>query len=691
MRRNFPTRDALDDTDPSTGLSGEDDPGTHSDIWALGTLITRFMSLVNRHLTKDYARALLRRRFRRGYYSQVLSGLVERCLDGNHESRITPLELFKITSRYAVIAQEKAYQAAQSAQHAGRSSYPERVLYRKEEQRRYRTDPQFAEEYRQSNISTWHELNSSFTQETPLDEHNFPRELLTPPSDLDLDELFEAARYPRSPSPSQLNNHHLWTGFQLPGSRHHPLYSQWRREEDDRAREETERAEREAQRDNQGANVSADQGHSSSREANASERGSLAPPTRPLLSSERTSFNNEPDYLTSARHAEAAETAREGEGVIGVESRQGEIFTTVQSRQPPTSSDDASSSAPEASGFSSSSRENTHQSRPAPDGETLLVQGLQAIETVTVINSQQLLSQSGEPNSGLPSTASPFIADLLNGAQPDQEAPADNDPLIVQAEASHASTSVQSRQTPPGDHIGTPAPPETAASTTSGSSSDSESDRPATDIYASPARQPAAVDNVTAIQSHHPMLRDDQQAGHLSEASGSTNSSPLSDVPPGEIIHPFPNDDPMTKDPSHSQTTGSGASSRGAPSRPEATASYSSINTPYSGPSQPDNEDEDPRFRVRAATRRKYAAQANDPGQVQKRRDRIQRSLKKAGTQKLADQRSQKNQREVRRKNKREREEEEEEQRKQEEERRGRVERQVQERAARADKRLKRN
>ena len=113
---------------------------------------------VNRHSIRNGTKELIKGRLRRGYYSKVLSELVERNLAPTYDSRITASQLYQITSKYAALFKETVHQPADRTWNIGRSSYPEQVIYRKENQERYVQDQWLKGGYHQQNLRSLYVL-----------------------------------------------------------------------------------------------------------------------------------------------------------------------------------------------------------------------------------------------------------------------------------------------------------------------------------------------------------------------------------------------------------------------------------------------------------------------------------------------------------------------------------------------------
>ena len=497
------------------------------------------MRLVNKHISIYSTKELLKRRLRRGYYSRVLTGLVERCLDPDHNSRITALELYQITSKYAAKHKEKSYQAAENAT-PSRPCFLEQVLFKEEDQQRYDHDESFRLEYDNANLSALDELNNCFRVENPRDEQVFPNELLTPPTYINVNDFFRAGMLSRSPSPNALEDPYQWPHFRTANSRHHTLAPN--------------------------LSIEAHQDHTT----------------------QTSSSDDLPAQRISAREQRS-------------EAQQEHTTQAARSYNPPSQR-----LAADTRSYQPSNLVGSVPSIPSERTGPFTIEPLGGIQSI----------REGS-NEGISTVGQPETTSVATNAQLHESPPLDD----------NTSQRVQPQQHSPGDDEEVRRHSEMVGPSTSSPLSDAP---PSPILHPSPA---------------------DQMRRH-SGLAGSSTSSPLSDVPPGPILHPFPADEASALNAPRQEATSTGVPARNTTSQ-APTASYSSNTTISSGPSQRDDEENDPTYQVGAKTRNKYvaqaAAQANDPAERAKQQRRTTRPARQAGLKKQADARQQKEQRKTQR------------------------------------------
>ena len=183
------------------------------------------MSLVNKYITMENFRKLLHRRLRRGFYSRVLSGLVERCLEPDYERRVTPYELYRITKHYAAEHRREAYQAAEDAAHSNRPFYPQKVLFAKADKDLYTNDLDFRQECIKSNFEDLNEWMGFLEQHSPRDNGIYPNESVAPPENIDIDDIVRAGQLSDRPSASLLEQPFQLMGLKRYWTNDHPFNS----------------------------------------------------------------------------------------------------------------------------------------------------------------------------------------------------------------------------------------------------------------------------------------------------------------------------------------------------------------------------------------------------------------------------------------------------------------------------------
>lgn len=202
-----------------TGLGTS--PGSYSDIWSLGMTIDCLMNLTNSVFNLECLQRLLRHGIKRPYYSKVLGGLVEQCLEPDYNRRITPYNLYQITRHYAAKHQDLADKAQQEAQEAGELSYAQKMLstrldretYLKTEDA-YRADKKgqdssnnFGLAYWEKNLASLHDLLGN------LKGNNNDQSMLRPndtlverPDGHDIDSIEQKALFPQPPTHEMIQN-----------------------------------------------------------------------------------------------------------------------------------------------------------------------------------------------------------------------------------------------------------------------------------------------------------------------------------------------------------------------------------------------------------------------------------------------------------------------------------------------------
>ena len=163
------------------------DPSPDSDIWTLGLIIRRMISLINKFVPEHSARELIRRGYKRPFYSPALNRLVEACMQEAPSKRPKAHEVYEMASHFHEIHRRKLYKREEYSRQQNSPVYLGQVLFTDADKTRFNNQADFRTQYEEANcgplrdwlgLSVWRKLDP---------EHGFigPREsdlIISPPA-----------------------------------------------------------------------------------------------------------------------------------------------------------------------------------------------------------------------------------------------------------------------------------------------------------------------------------------------------------------------------------------------------------------------------------------------------------------------------------------------------------------------------
>lgn len=145
-------------------------PTTGTDVWTLGNIIRRLISLIHKYIPKTLYKQLVSKGYKRPFYSPALNRLVERCLEKIAADRPTAHQVYMLASHFYDIHRKKLFERYEYSKERGVDVYLGQVLFTDAERKRIHDEPEFKAAYLEANrgplrdwlgISrkTWRELD----------------------------------------------------------------------------------------------------------------------------------------------------------------------------------------------------------------------------------------------------------------------------------------------------------------------------------------------------------------------------------------------------------------------------------------------------------------------------------------------------------------------------------------------------
>lgn len=169
--KRFEANKPKSEKDPhSIDYPTSDHPTTGTDVWTLGNVIRRLISLIHRYIPKRIYKHLVSKGYKRPFYSPALNRLVEQCLELDPLDRPTAHQVYMLASHFYDIHRKKLFERYEYSKKRGIDVYLGQVLYTDADRRRIDEDPEFKTAYLEANrgplrdwlgISrkTWRELD----------------------------------------------------------------------------------------------------------------------------------------------------------------------------------------------------------------------------------------------------------------------------------------------------------------------------------------------------------------------------------------------------------------------------------------------------------------------------------------------------------------------------------------------------